>query len=377
MSKIFVSYSRVDEPIMDQLVLHLRRVYGHDAVWVDENLRGGQAWWQEICRQIGLAEVFVILVSPESMASTYCQQEINEALRLGRTLIPVLVRDRTVVPPNLKQYQLVKMTHGITVENLTELSAGINLALNQYDARTIPNRMTVTRTQPMRGMFTGAAPSNIVIPSPLPPASGHGQAAPVSANHSAPTVVGKITSRHIRVMMSVVPLLVIMAAMMGWWFGRPSATPTVTPNAVDTRAPQFVAEFTTVVPTPSIPQNGLILYYDSQTLSLVNIGAQPIDASGIRFIQTGTPPRQYDADEWNNGNRLGQLAPGECYQMWTVDISFAEPPPTCTRRLRWRQSANPLAWFWQEGASSTFQVWRGGMQVATCNTGAGECRLGL
>src|SRR5215510_13836527 len=52
MTSIFISYDRDDRPLTRQLATQLRRVYGFDQVWYDENIRGGEDWWDEIRKQI-------------------------------------------------------------------------------------------------------------------------------------------------------------------------------------------------------------------------------------------------------------------------------------------------------------------------------------
>jgi len=60
MPRIFISYSRVDRSLVDDLVPLLREVYGLENVWFDENLHGGQVWWEEILRQIAACDIFII-----------------------------------------------------------------------------------------------------------------------------------------------------------------------------------------------------------------------------------------------------------------------------------------------------------------------------
>ena len=92
MARIFISYSRADRPFVDDLVLLLRRVYGHDGLWYDDDIHGGEDWWQTILAEIAACELFVYLISNDSLASPYCQAEMREALRLRKQILPVIVR---------------------------------------------------------------------------------------------------------------------------------------------------------------------------------------------------------------------------------------------------------------------------------------------
>ncbi len=112
MPKIFVSYSRVDRQFTNRLVARLRRIYGHSEVWYDESLHGGDIWWDEILSQIAQADIFLYLLSNESVTSPYCQAEFEEAQRLQKQLITVQVRDRTNLTGTLRDIQYVDMTAG-------------------------------------------------------------------------------------------------------------------------------------------------------------------------------------------------------------------------------------------------------------------------
>src|SRR5690606_33899208 len=98
MPKLFISYSRVDTEITERLVNRLRRVYGLANVWYDDELYGGARWWQEILKQIANCQVFIYLLSNESVTSPYCKAEFTEAQRLQKPIVTVQVRDRTRLP---------------------------------------------------------------------------------------------------------------------------------------------------------------------------------------------------------------------------------------------------------------------------------------
>lgn len=135
MTSIFISYDRDDRPITRQLANQLRRVYGFDQVWYDENIRGGQDWWDEIRNQIASRDIFMYLLSDESAKSPYCQAEHDEAKRLKKEVLPVRIENVTLIPEFLKQIQYVDMSEGaITVENFTELNAAIKQISDKIEA---------------------------------------------------------------------------------------------------------------------------------------------------------------------------------------------------------------------------------------------------
>jgi hypothetical protein len=108
MAKIFLSYSRNDQLPASNLAKDLRDL-GH-AVWMDQELTGGQAWWDQILANIRACELFVFVLSSASLYSTACQREYGYAADLNRPILPVLVRDglsSSVLPPALSQVQFL------------------------------------------------------------------------------------------------------------------------------------------------------------------------------------------------------------------------------------------------------------------------------
>ena len=59
---LFVSYSNIDRDKI-AVVLGDLRALGHD-VWLDEQLSGGQLWWDEILGRIRACDAFLFLLHP-------------------------------------------------------------------------------------------------------------------------------------------------------------------------------------------------------------------------------------------------------------------------------------------------------------------------
>lgn len=121
MARIFISYNRADRQFVDELVPLLRKVYGQDALWFDEEIRGGVDWWQLILGEISRCQLFIYLLSNDALDSPYCIAEFREALRLRKRVLPVVVRPKTHIdnpriPTDiaqvLKAVQYVDMSKG-------------------------------------------------------------------------------------------------------------------------------------------------------------------------------------------------------------------------------------------------------------------------
>ena len=91
MKKLFVSYSRNDQESVARLVNHLKES-GYE-VWHDQNLTGGQKWWDKIVSQIRDCEIFLFAISADSIDSEACKSELTYAVALGKTPLPVLVAE--------------------------------------------------------------------------------------------------------------------------------------------------------------------------------------------------------------------------------------------------------------------------------------------
>jgi hypothetical protein len=85
----FVSYSRRDETAVRSVVGDLARA--RIDVWLDQELGGGDVWWQEILQQIRDCRVFLFAVSDDSLRSRPCQAELAYAESLGIPVLPVQV----------------------------------------------------------------------------------------------------------------------------------------------------------------------------------------------------------------------------------------------------------------------------------------------
>jgi hypothetical protein len=71
MARIFISYGRADRQFVDEFVPLLRRVYGMDDVWHHDLIHGGTDWWQMILCKVAACDLFIYLISNDSLASPY------------------------------------------------------------------------------------------------------------------------------------------------------------------------------------------------------------------------------------------------------------------------------------------------------------------
>ncbi|PJF27161.1 MAG: hypothetical protein CUN52_14910, partial [Phototrophicales bacterium] len=89
------SYSRADVLFVEELVSLLQSVYPNHVIWYDQHISGGEDWWKMILGEINACDIFIYLMSNDSLQSRYCQAEFEEAWRLQKPRIPVIIRPKT------------------------------------------------------------------------------------------------------------------------------------------------------------------------------------------------------------------------------------------------------------------------------------------
>lgn len=94
MASLFISYSRKDVEAARKLTEAFK---GQELdYWIDwEGIPPTVDWWQEIEQGIEEADIFLFFLSPDSAQSKVCKQEIEHAVKNGKRLIPIVVRDIT------------------------------------------------------------------------------------------------------------------------------------------------------------------------------------------------------------------------------------------------------------------------------------------
>jgi len=97
--KLFFSYSHKDEDLRNEMVKHLSilKRQGVLEAWHDRNIDAGTEWASEIDERLNEAQIILLLISSDFMASDYCydiemkrameRHDANEAV-----VIPIIMR---------------------------------------------------------------------------------------------------------------------------------------------------------------------------------------------------------------------------------------------------------------------------------------------
>jgi hypothetical protein len=96
---VFYSYSHADARMLERLRTHLAMLRRHGLIteWYDRNIEAGTEWRDEIAQELEAADVIVLLVSADFLASDFCYEEemlraIERAEQGETTIIAVLLR---------------------------------------------------------------------------------------------------------------------------------------------------------------------------------------------------------------------------------------------------------------------------------------------
>src|SRR5215472_10295216 len=97
-ASVFYSYSHRDERLRDVLATHLSllRRQGVISEWHDRRIAPGDTWQQSIDENIDRADIILLLVSADFIASDYCwSQEVVRAIERHASgaarVIPIIV----------------------------------------------------------------------------------------------------------------------------------------------------------------------------------------------------------------------------------------------------------------------------------------------
>jgi hypothetical protein len=113
----FVSYSREDHAAVKRLRAALE---AHSkAVWLDaEDIVAGENWRARITRAIEACNAFLFVLSPASVRSEHCRQELDQAVALKKLIIPIYYKpvERDILPSSLTDHEWVVLREGDPLE---------------------------------------------------------------------------------------------------------------------------------------------------------------------------------------------------------------------------------------------------------------------
>jgi len=125
---VFVSYSRRDGEFVRRFAEALTE-RGKD-VWVDvDGIRDAEVFPAALRTAVEQSDGFVFVISPDSVASDYCEQEVEHALELNKRIVPLLLR--TV--PDEAVPEGVRVRNWIPCRDTAEFEPGVARVLEALD----------------------------------------------------------------------------------------------------------------------------------------------------------------------------------------------------------------------------------------------------
>ncbi len=97
--KLFYCYARKDKRLREELEKHLSLLkrQGFISTWYDQEILAGEEWKQAIGTNLRVADIILLLVSPDFMHSDYCysiemQQALERHTRGEICIVPIILR---------------------------------------------------------------------------------------------------------------------------------------------------------------------------------------------------------------------------------------------------------------------------------------------
>ena len=113
----FVSYSHKDNAVVYPFILALQESCN---VWFDEGIHYGNEWEDEIASKLEGCRIFIYMITPNSLASSNCKDEISFAREMDKNFINVMVNSKTELSKAFRlrygRYQMCFLDSFRTVE---------------------------------------------------------------------------------------------------------------------------------------------------------------------------------------------------------------------------------------------------------------------
>jgi hypothetical protein len=152
---VFVCYAHDDRDVVVEQVAWLRRAGIH--AWYDEAIEAGSRWSDDLARAVDGCSAFVYFLSPRSVSSRHCLDEVHFALECGRPIVPVEIAPVTLTPGlqlSLGGQHRLFMHRMEPAEFRRKLERGLREAMARASAEhPIESRPAAPRRLPLEPLF--------------------------------------------------------------------------------------------------------------------------------------------------------------------------------------------------------------------------------
>jgi len=139
LSDVFISYSRKDLPFARKLFDSIKAL--DKEVWADfEDIPKAADWWKEIQAGIDASDSFIFIISPDSVRSDICRQEVDHAMSKGKRFLPLLHRDIIEADDKEKIHPAISAHNWIFFREADDYEASFEILLESINTDLDHNR---------------------------------------------------------------------------------------------------------------------------------------------------------------------------------------------------------------------------------------------
>ncbi len=136
--RVFINYAHVDLSAVEQIATFLQSET-HD-ISSEEQLLPSHDWAAKLSEQISAADTMIYAISPDALASEWCQWCLAQAIKLEKPIIPALLRESASVPDELTSLQYIDIAGGMSEED----KAALKQALVVLGTYKVPSDQSVS-----------------------------------------------------------------------------------------------------------------------------------------------------------------------------------------------------------------------------------------
>jgi hypothetical protein len=233
----FISYSRINKEFALKLARELKAA--GFPIWLDQlDIPTGARWDDEIEKALRECGIFMVILTPASIASDNTKDEIGYAIDHGKRILPVLLED-CEIPLRLRRFQYVdftRMNYTEGVRSAKELLA----RLVEEKSVPFPARISDGKERPTQPAKVRSARST----------SGHQKAVPAdTARNAQKPLLTKPTAIFAGIAVFTIVALIGAASFLLGMFPfteqSPTSTPTQEIQPTNTSEPTVIANTAT------------------------------------------------------------------------------------------------------------------------------------
>jgi hypothetical protein len=287
--RIFISYSRVDKEFAIKLAQALKSAMF--PVWLDQfDIPTGARWDNELEKALNECGIFLVILTPDSIASENVKDEIGYAIDSHKRILPVLLKN-CAVPLRLRRFQYVDFTTKSYDEGV-ESAKQLLTIFNNETVQAMPREEILASAQTRNAQAKDESLATQKI-------TADGSAKEVAKLKFTPTTSGKKTSNKgilIGAVIGIVTIAVIVMCIAGISLWGPTIAANFKPVvASPATKPPIVTNPITVTPVISDPI--------TETPVNTALGPSALNASDAkRFYDKNTATRLLGIAKQQNGN---------------------------------------------------------------------------